>query len=92
VSLTETELPGDDPQALRRSWTDHRRLLKFITRVGVLLSLGWLVLVTVSAVFAPWVAPYDPNAQNLADTNAGISASHWLGTDDLGRDVLSRLI
>ena len=92
MSLTETELPGDDPQALRRSWTDHRRLLKFITRVGVLLSLGWLVLVTVSAVFAPWVAPYDPNAQNLADTNAGISASHWLGTDDLGRDVLSRLI
>ena len=92
MSLTETELPGDDPQSLRRSWTDHRRLLKFLTRVGVLLSLGWLVLVTVSAVFAPWVAPYDPNAQNLANTNAGISASHWLGTDDLGRDVLSRLI
>jgi peptide/nickel transport system permease protein len=92
MSLTETELPGDDPQARRRSWTDHRRLLKFITRVGVLLSLGWLVLVTVAAVFAPWIAPYDPNAQNLANTNAGISASHWLGTDDLGRDVLSRLI
>jgi peptide/nickel transport system permease protein len=92
MSLTETELPGDDPQALRRSWSDHRRLLQFIARVGVLLSLGWLVLVTVAAVFAPWVAPDDPNAQNLANTNAGISASHWLGTDDLGRDVLSRLI
>ena len=72
--------------------SDHRRLVQFITRVGVLLSLGWLVLVTVAAVFAPWVAPYDPNAQNLANTNAGISTSHWLGTDDLGRDVLSRLI
>ena len=57
-----------------------------------MLALGWLVLVTVAAIFAPWIAPYDPNAQNLANTNAGISASHWLGTDDLGRDVLSRLI
>ncbi|HXN61448.1 MAG TPA: hypothetical protein VN886_13440, partial [Acidimicrobiales bacterium] len=73
MSLTETELPGDDPQALRRSFSDHRRLVQFITRVGVLLSLAWLVLVTVAAVFAPWVAPYDPNAQNLANTNAGIS-------------------
>jgi peptide/nickel transport system permease protein len=92
VTLTETELPGDGPQALRRSLSDHRRLLQFITRIGVLLSLGWLVLVTVAAIFAPWLAPYDPNAQNLANTNAGISTSHWLGTDDLGRDVLSRLI
>jgi peptide/nickel transport system permease protein len=92
VSLTETELPGDAPQSLRRSWSDHRQLIKFVTRVGVVVSMVWLVLVTVSAIFAPWVAPDDPNAQNLANTNAGISASHWLGTDDLGRDVLSRLI
>ena len=92
MSLTETELPGDDPQSLRRSWSDHGRLLKFLMRVGVLLALGWLVLVTVAAIFAPWIAPDDPNAQNLSDTNAGITASHWLGTDDLGRDVLSRLI
>ena len=92
MSLTETELPGDDSLSLRRSWSDHRRLLKFLVRVGVVLALGWLVLVTVAAIFAPWIAPDDPNAQNLSNTNAGISASHWLGTDDLGRDVLSRLI
>jgi peptide/nickel transport system permease protein len=92
VSLTETEIPGEDPQSLRRAWSDHRRLVKFLTRVGVILGLGWLLLVTVAAVFAPWIAPYDPNAQDLTNTNAGISASHWVGTDDLGRDVLSRLI
>jgi peptide/nickel transport system permease protein len=92
VSLVEEELPGEDPQALRRSWSDHRQLIKFLTRVGVILGTAWLVLVTVAAIFAPWIAPDDPNAQNLANTNAGISASHWLGTDDLGRDVLSRLI
>jgi peptide/nickel transport system permease protein len=92
VSLAETELPGDDPGLLRRSWSDHRRLVKFFTRVGVAVSLLWLVLVTVAAIFAPWIAPYDPNAQDLSNTYEGISASHWLGTDDLGRDVLSRLI
>ena len=92
MSLTETELPGEDPGLLRRSWSDHRRLVKFFTRVGVAVSLLWLVLVTVAAIFAPWIAPYDPNAQDLSNTYEGISASHWLGTDDLGRDVLSRLI
>jgi peptide/nickel transport system permease protein len=92
VSLIETELPGDDPESLRRSWSDHRRLVKFFTRVGVAVSLGWLALTTVAAIFAPWIAPYDPNAQDLSNTYEGISASHWLGTDDLGRDVLSRLI
>ena len=40
MSLVETELPGDDPQSLRRSWSDHRRLLKFLTRVGVVLAPG----------------------------------------------------
>ena len=92
MSLTETELPGEDPQELRRSWSDHRRLIKFLTRIGVILGFGWLTLVTVAAIFAPWIAPDDPNAQDLTNTNAGISVSHWLGTDDLGRDVLSRLI
>lgn len=92
MSLTETELPGNDPQLLRRSWSDHGRLVKFLMRIGVALSLLWLVLVTVAAIFAPWIAPYDPNAQDLSNTYEGISAAHWLGTDDLGRDVLSRLI
>ena len=92
MSLVEEELPGDDPRALRRAWSDRGRLLKFLTRVGVVLGLGWLLLVTVAAIFAPWLAPHDPDAQDLSNTYAGISASHWLGTDDLGRDVLSRLI
>lgn len=92
MSLPETELPGDDPQSLLRSWGDHRRMVKFFTRIGVAVSLGWLVLVTVAAIFAPWIAPYDPNAQDLSNTYEGISSAHWLGTDDLGRDVLSRLI
>ncbi len=44
------------------------------------------------AIFADWITPYDPLKQNLMQALQGPSAAHWLGTDDLGRDVLSRLI
>ncbi len=52
----------------------------------------WMALVVVTAIFAPWVAPDDPNAQNLLHVFAGPSWHHLLGTDNLGRDTLSRLI
>jgi len=44
------------------------------------------------AVAAPWIAPYNPVAQHLAVRLAGPSMSHWMGTDDLGRDILSRIL
>ena len=46
----------------------------------------------VAAIFAPLIAPYPPDAQDINAVNAAPSASHWFGTDDLGRDILSRLI
>jgi peptide/nickel transport system permease protein len=51
-----------------------------------------VVLVVGMAVFAPLLAPYDPNDQNLLNRLQSPSAAHWLGTDDFGRDQLSRLI
>ncbi|MFD9942835.1 ABC transporter permease [Nonomuraea sp. NPDC059023] len=54
--------------------------------------MGVLGLALVAAVAGTWLAPYDPGAQDLALGAAGPSAAHWLGTDDLGRDVLSRLL
>jgi peptide/nickel transport system permease protein len=56
------------------------------------LSLAVLVLIAMAAVFAPWVAPYPYDIQNLSATNKGPSLAHWLGTDEFGRDVLSRII
>jgi peptide/nickel transport system permease protein len=50
-----------------------------------------LTLVIASAA-APLIAPYDPNAQDLLHAYAHPSGAHWLGTDQIGRDVLSRLI
>ncbi|MEV0680606.1 ABC transporter permease [Actinosynnema sp. NPDC050436] len=51
-----------------------------------------LGLVVIAALGGDWLAPYDPGAQDLANTAMPPSGAHWLGTDDLGRDVLSRLV
>jgi len=56
------------------------------------LAVLFLVLLVLVAIFAPVLAPYDPIAQNLRNPVAPFSAANLLGTDDLGRDVLSRLI
>jgi peptide/nickel transport system permease protein len=54
-------------------------------------GLGLALLLVFIALAAPWIAPYDPTAQNLPARLLGPSAAHWMGTDDLGRDVLSRI-
>jgi peptide/nickel transport system permease protein len=51
-----------------------------------------IVVMMVCALFAPWVAPYDPLTVNYSAMLAAPSAEHWLGTDSFGRDVLSRII
>lgn len=53
---------------------------------------GFLLLVILGAIFAPLVAPYPPNALDLPNALSGPSAQHLLGGDELGRDILSRLL
>lgn len=55
-------------------------------------SLGFLLLLLLLSLAAPWIAPYSPTQQNLDVPLAEASAKHLLGVDDLGRDVLSRMI
>ncbi len=59
------------------------------------LGLTGLIIVSViflTAIFAEWVMPYDPIALNIKDRLQGPSLAHWFGTDQLGRDTLSRVI
>jgi peptide/nickel transport system permease protein len=56
--------------------------------IGGALVLAWLLL----AIFAPWVSPYDPIKVDVSAALRPPSGTHLLGTDDLGRDVLSRVI
>ncbi len=55
-------------------------------------SLAILALVVLMAVFGALLAPHDPFAINPSQVNQGSSAQHWLGTDEFGRDLLSRLL
>lgn len=55
-------------------------------------SFGVLGLLVVVALFAPWIAPQDPNSVDLSASLAGPSAQHLLGADEAGRDILSRVI
>lgn len=68
------------PRGRLRSWA------------GVAVSAAVLLVVVVFALAGQWIAPYSASAQNPLIRLHGSSAAHWLGTDDLGRDVLSRLI
>jgi peptide/nickel transport system permease protein len=56
------------------------------------ISLAFILLVSLAVVLADVLAPYDPLHQDLPAALTGPSASHWLGTDTLGRDVLSRIL
>ncbi|PPG36447.1 dipeptide/oligopeptide/nickel ABC transporter ATP-binding protein [Pseudoclavibacter sp. RFBG4] len=74
---------------VRRTDTALSRLL---SKPGAVVALAFLVLLGLSVIFADLVAPLDPLAQDLALARQLPSAEHLLGTDDLGRDVFSRLI
>jgi peptide/nickel transport system permease protein len=57
-----------------------------------MVGLSLVVLLVATAIAAPWLAPSSPFAQDLAQRLQSPSAGHWLGTDELGRDILSRLL
>ncbi len=80
--VAEPRSEGNFKRAARR-FLRHR-----LGRVG----LGVLVLMALVAIFAPLLAPYDPNISNYSEVLAAPSAAHPFGTDNIGRDVLSRVM
>ncbi|ODT17603.1 ABC transporter permease [Hyphomicrobium sp. CS1BSMeth3] len=79
---------GAEALAQRR----NRALAKFMSNPTALFGAVLVLTFVVLAVFAHWVAPYDPNKTNFLMLRKAPSAMHWLGTDEIGRDILSRLI
>jgi peptide/nickel transport system permease protein len=78
------DLPHESPSA--RAW---RRLRK---RKSAVFGLFVIVLFVLIAIFAPLVAPYDPTQQSWTSIRKPPSLQHWLGTDESGRDLFSRVI
>ncbi|WP_083202362.1 nickel ABC transporter permease subunit NikC [Stappia indica] len=91
-----TDLPLSGP-AGGPSARPSRRLISrlaapFSGRWPVRIALVVVALLVVAAVAGPWISPHDPDAIDLTARLQGADAVHWLGTDHLGRDILSRLI
>ncbi len=74
----------------RKQWAEiWRRLRK---NHMAMFGLAIILLIVLSAILADVIAPYDYRQQNLSRISVKPNAEHWLGTDDLGRDILSRII
>ena len=86
-SATASGVPGVAITARTRAkrWRSAGSLS---ARLGVVILVAALAV----AVGAPAVAPHDPLKQNLGNALARPAAAHWLGTDNVGRDVLSRVV
>lgn len=88
-SPTSTQQPDSATAAAKspRTWLAGARNRPATAAAGL-----FVVLLIVMAIFAPLIAPYDPYAQVIVDRLRPPGSTHLLGTDDYGRDVLSRLI
>jgi peptide/nickel transport system permease protein len=74
-------------------YSEGRRILKvFFGRKLAVIGLVLIVLLILTAIAAPWIAPYDPDKSNMAQRFQGPTAQHLLGTDSIGRDILSRIM
>ena len=81
---------GADLVPEERPW--RRALRRLARRKGAMLGLAIVALFVLAAIFAPYVAPYDPLGTNWALVRKPMSSAHPFGTDEIGRDVLSRVI
>jgi len=90
--MTVTALPpqvattAQEENPWARAW---RRLKR---RKGAMAALFVVVFLILLAVLAPWIAPYDPTATSFSTVRKPPSWAHWFGTDEVGRDVLSRIL
>jgi ABC-type dipeptide/oligopeptide/nickel transport system permease subunit len=65
---------------------------RVLARKGALMGVIFFLFVAVAAGLARWILPYDPLAQDLSATLDPPSADHWFGTDELGRDIMTRVV
>ena len=89
TSVTTLQEIAEEPQQRSERSRIWRRFVRY--RPG-LVGLAVIGLLVILAIFAPWIAPYPPEEINTPLRGASPSSDYWLGNDDIGRDILSRLI
>lgn len=88
--MTVSDVPSVEPATPDGQLSVVRRIV--FAKPATTIAIGVILLYLLLALLAPWIAPYDPLAQDYDAISAYPSAAHWLGTDQYGRDILSRLI
>ncbi|MBW3666099.1 MAG: ABC transporter permease [Actinobacteria bacterium] len=90
---TEQQIPVEGPRVDERHrslWNDVWR--QFKRHKGAMVSLVVLAIIVLASVVGPFFFWYDPFAIDTSISNQGPSAAHWMGTDQLGRDVMARVL
>ena len=92
--MTKTSVTTLEYVANQQSQISERRriLRRFVRYRPGLIGLAIISILVIMAVFAPLIAPHSPEEINTSLRGAGPSSEYWLGNDDIGRDILSRLI
>ncbi|MGI8588925.1 MAG: oligopeptide ABC transporter permease [Chloroflexia bacterium] len=86
TALDAERLGAAEPGQLVVTWRRFRR-----HKLAVV-GLGTLIVMAILCALAPWIAPYRPETQELTNQFASPSLQHWLGTDEYGRDILTRIL
>ncbi len=90
--MTAQTLPLASPPAETIETPGRRAWRRLKQRKGAMVGLAVIVIVVLAAILAPWIAPYDPIQQSWSAVRKAPSAAHWFGTDEVGRDVLARIL
>jgi peptide/nickel transport system permease protein len=91
--MTDAALPAISVSVPDEHESPARRALRrLFARKGAMVGLVVIATFIALAVLAPWIVPYDPVATSWTLVRKPPSALHWFGTDDLGRDIMSRVI
>ncbi|MFC1958003.1 ABC transporter permease [Chloroflexota bacterium] len=91
--MPDKSITADMPETSKPRVSELRRIYNVMfSRWVVIFGAVVIVVLIIVAITATWLAPYDPIVNNLTNTLQPPSAQHLLGTDDLGRDLMSRII
>ena len=86
-------IASDEQVEAPAKYSEFRRVLRvFFGRKIAVLGLAIIVILILTAIFAPWLSPFDPDKTYLRDKLLAPSTQHLLGTDSLGRDTFSRVV
>ncbi|MGE5130563.1 MAG: ABC transporter permease [Sphingomonadaceae bacterium] len=83
---------GEAPSAPEVTRTSLRKFRTFARNKGAMIGIFILLVFALAAIFAPLLTPYDPTAQDLSSAFLAPSMAHPFGTDDLGQDILARIM